>query len=357
MDNKGKRMADKEPQNNNVEPKEEPIRPDPSIESMTKEEALNYFDLPPWAKRSDLDDRFWKLGKTYKAQKNEQKLADISAAYHIASGRRDREAAEEKEAASAKRYFGKSKKQWGEFFHYEWAKFVVAIAVIIFLVAVVRFFFLSPRLDVRVTGIGHFDVDASILSDITTSHSSFKNPEVTYVDVVSDNQEGAEIDVYALQREAGLMAVRPSILIYDAYTVPSYVSSETMLSLDDLYEQMKNTWTQEELAHIQPYIYSQARFVEEFGDKIASSGVELPELTEKSYEEHVYGFIIKDKIDQKALGVSVLWKESDTSIVIGLNAGGDELDRSKEFLMNMLKDMDKIRKDYLELHPYAESND
>lgn len=356
---KEKGMTEKEPEKLNTEPNEEkvPIVPDPAIEKMTKEEALEYFDLPAWARREDIDDRFWKLGKTYKAQNDEQKLADLSAAYNVATGNRDRIVKEKEEEAAAKHYLGKTKKQWGDFFHYEGWKIIIGVAVLVFVVTFVRFFFLATKLDIRVTGIGHFELDADILIDVTTEHSSFKTPEVQYVDVVSDNNEGEEIDVYALQQEVALMAVRPSILIYDAYTVPSYVSSETLLPLDDLYEEMKNTWTEEELSHVQPYIYSQARFVEEYGEKVAASGVELPEITEESKVEHVYGFIISDKIDQLSLGVKVLWKESDTSIVLGINAGGEKLDESKEFIKNALKDMKAIREDYLKQYPYVESKD
>jgi len=352
-------MSEKETEKNTSAAPEEkqPILPDPSIEKMTREEAMEYFDLPVWAKREDLDDRFWKLGKKYKAEKDEQKLADLSAAYFIANGSRDREEKEKKEEASSKHYLGKTKKQWGDFFHYEGWKILVIIAALIFAVTFIKVFFLAPKLDVRVTGIGHFDVDTSLLSDITTDHSSFKHPEVAYVDVISDNTEGEEIDVYALQQEVALMAVRPSILIYDAYTVPSYVSSETLMPLDDLYEEMKNTWSAEELSHIQPYIYSQAKFVEEYGEQVASGGVELPELTEASYVEHVYGFIVSDKIDQKALGVTVKWQTSDTYIVFGINAGGEKLEQSREFLMKMLKDIGKLREDYLQQYPYAEAND
>ncbi len=353
-------MAEKQPEKSNTnEPKEEKqvILPDPKFETMTRDEAMEYFDLPVWAKREDLDDRFWKLGKTYRAQKDEQKLADLSAAYNIATGNRDRIIEEKKEEENTKHYFGKTKKQWGDFFHYEGWKFVVAFAVLVFAIAFAKVFIFAPRLDIRVTGVGHFDLDESRLNNVVTDYSSFKNPEVDYVDVVSDNDEGEEVDTLALQREMTLLAVYPTVLILDSYTAPSYVSGETLLPLDDIYDEMKRTWTAEELSHIEPYIYSRAQFVRDYGDKILAGGAELPEEGEDDETEHVYGFIIRDRIDQLALGFKVKWKESDSSIVIGINAGGEKIDKAKEMEKAFLKDLENIRAQYLEEYPYIEAND
>ena len=41
----------------------EAVHADPSIEAMTRDEAMEYFQLPAWGKREDLDKQFWKLCK------------------------------------------------------------------------------------------------------------------------------------------------------------------------------------------------------------------------------------------------------------------------------------------------------
>lgn len=335
----------------------EKVLPDPKILEMTREEAMAYFDLPVWAKTEDLDDRFWKLGKTYRAQKDEQKLADIAAAYNIANGTRDREEQERKEEETAKHYFGKTKKQWAEFWHYEWWKFVIAIAVVVLGFAVVEYFFLSPKSDVRMASIGHFELDPDIWEELFEQYSSFKHPDINYANVVSENDEGAQVDVYTMEQAVALLSVRPTILAFDMVSVPGYIYSGTLLPLDDMYDQMKQTYTEKELSYFEPFYYSKAQFYEQYKDDILLYEPELPEVTEEDKQEHIYGFVIRDEILQRALGYTIEWKDNDKGILFGINAGADTIEEGKDFLLKLFQKMEDRRKDYLELYPYIESND
>ncbi|MBP5493293.1 MAG: hypothetical protein J6Y08_10670 [Clostridiales bacterium] len=355
-------MSKKEPKRdasseNVSEPKKDAILPDPSIEAMTREEAMAYFDLPVWAKPEDLDKQFWKLGKIYKAQKDEQKLADLAAAYNIANGTRDRKLAEKKEEETSRHILGKTSKQWKEFWHYEWWKFLIAIAAVVFIVAVIKVYFMSPKVDLRVASIGHFSQDTEILSDYLKSNTKFKNPDIGSANVVSDNEEGEEVDPYATQLAVSLMAVKPDLLVYDALTAPVYVNSENLAELDDLYETMKATWSEEELSHIEPFIYSRAQFYEDYSEMLYELYEdELEPLTDKDYEEHVYGFIIRDRVDCLSLGYTVQW-EGDASIIVGVNVGSGQLDAAKKLADQLLKDIPTLRAAYIESHPYVEAED
>ncbi len=340
--------------------KKEKILPDPSIEKMDRQEAMEYFGLPAWASKEDLDDKFWKLGKTYTAQKDEQKLADISLAYSIASGERDRKAEEKKEEAEAKHYLGKTKKQWKDFFHYEGWKFIVAIAVIIGGWAFINYYFLAPRVDVRMASIGHFSQDVTIMEYYLKDNLGCKNPEVRDADVVSGNSEDEEVDEYGVQKATNLMAVHPDILVFDMPTVPVYVNSGDLYILDDVYENMKATWSKEDLARIEPYYYSKARFYEEFLDDMPETYQDAMEpLKEEDYVEHIYGFIIRDKIDQASLGYKLLWKNPgiERIIIFGVGAGSSDINKAIERMTKILEDIDVLRAEYLEDHPYAESED
>ena len=329
-------------------------------EKMDRQEAMEYFGLPAWASKEDLDDKFWKLGKTYTAQKDEQKLADISLAYSIASGERDRKAEEKKEEAEAKHYLGKTKKQWKDFFHYEGWKFIVAIAVIIGGWAFINYYFLAPRVDVRMASIGHFSQDVSIMEYYLKDNLGCKNPEVRDADVVSGNSENEEVDEYGVQKATNLMAVHPDILVFDMPTVPVYVNSGDLYILDDVYENMKNTWSKEDLARIEPYYYSKARFYEEFLDDMPETYQDAMEpLKEEDYVDHIYGFIIRDKIDQAALGYKLLWKDKNIEriIIFGVGAGSSDINKATERMTKILEDIDVLRVEYLADHPYAESED
>ena len=334
----------------------EKVLPDPAIEKMTKSEALEYFDLPSWASKKDLDDQFWKLGKTYTAQKDEQKLADIACAYSIASGERDRKQKEEKEETESKHYFGKSTKEWKNIWHYYWWVLVIAAAVIVFLSALIKVFILDPKVDLRVASVGHFNYDSSFMSAFFEEFTELKNPDLQSADVVSENSEGAKTDSYAAQKAAGMMAVHPDIVVFDMPSVPVYVNSGDLLNLDEEYEKMKATWSAEDLARIEPYVYSKARFYEEYVPNMPEEYQEQMDPLEPGDEiEHVYGFIIRDKIDQKALGFDVLWQQEDSAIVVGVGAGSGDLDKAIEMTELLLSNLDTLRDTYLQVYPYADT--
>lgn len=340
----------------NKEEVKETIQPDPSIEAMSKEEALEYFKLPEWASREDLDNQFWKLGKMYKAQKDEQKLADIACAYNIATGERDRKEAEQKEEETAKHYFGKTKKQWQTFWHYEWVKFVIAAAVLVGLTAFLKEFVFAPRVDFRVAAIGNIEQDPTILYDYLTENKLCKEADVGCACIVSENEDGFTPDQSNAQVAVGLIAVYPDLLVFDAPTAPTYVYGQNMLPLDEMYEEMKATWTPEQLAKIQPYVYSRAKFIEEYADGMPEIYREdLDELVPSDYEEHIYGFIVLDELDQKSLGYTVRWKESDKSLILAVNAAGDHVDHAKEVLSTMLINLDAIQEDYVAHHPFVQA--
>ena len=123
---------------------------------------------------------------------------------------------------------------------------------------------------------------------------------------------------------------------------------------------MKATWSKEDLDRLEPYYYSKAKFYEEYLDEMPEHYQDAMEpLEEKDYVEHVYGFIIRDKIDQAALGYKLLWKDPtiDRIIIFGVGAGSGDVEKAKERALKILEDIDVLRADYLEEHPYAESED
>lgn len=343
----------------NVPELKEAVKPDPSIEAMTKEEAIAYFELPADANKEDLDNKFWKLGKVYQAKKDEQKLADIACAYNIATGERDRLEAEKKEEETAKRYLGKTKKQWQVFWHYEWPKFVLGLAILVGLISFLQVFILAPKTDFRVAAIGNFQLNTDTMYEYLVNKELCNEPDVDVATVGSDESNIADAlaSMNSEERSVGLMEVHPDILVFDAPNAPVYVNAGNMQPLDDVYEQMKATWTPEQLSYIQPYVYSKARFYEEYADSLPEMYQEdLEQPTEEDYVEHVYGFILTDRVDQLALGFTVNWKDGDQSIIFGVNAAGDDIDRAKSVLTAMLGDMESVRSAYLTEYPYMESS-
>ncbi|MBO4747042.1 MAG: hypothetical protein J5607_03145 [Clostridiales bacterium] len=336
----------------------EKVLPDPAIEKMTKEEALAYFDLPEWASKKDLDDQFWKLGKTYRAKNDEQKLADIACAYSIASGERDRKQKEEKEEIESKHYFGKSTKEWQNIWHYYWWVPIIVVAAIFFISAFIKVYFIEPRVDLRVASIGHFEYDDAFLSAFFSEYTDLKNPDLQSADVVSENSEGAQTDKYAVQKATSMMAVHPDVLVFDMPSVPVYVNSGDLKIMDEEYEKMKATWSAEDLARIEPYVYSRARFYDDYVQYMSEEYQEqFDPLEPQDYEDHIYGFIIRDRVDQLSLGFDVQWKQEDSAIIVGVGAGSGDLDKAVEMCELVLSNIDTMRETYEKTYPYANTDD
>ena len=81
------------------------------IVSMTREQALEYLGLPANANDFMIDEKFWKLSKQYRGDNSpegKQKIADLSAAYDIATGRRDERVQKAQQREMERKYFGKT---------------------------------------------------------------------------------------------------------------------------------------------------------------------------------------------------------------------------------------------------------
>ena len=93
------------------------------IVSMTREQALEYLGLPANANDFMIDEKFWKLSKNIRGDntpEGKQKIADLSAAYDIATGRRDERVHKAEQREQARKIFGKTGDEWRTYFSYTW---------------------------------------------------------------------------------------------------------------------------------------------------------------------------------------------------------------------------------------------
>ena len=126
--------------------------PSAGIAEMTREQAIEYLGLPADADSTAIDDKFYQLAKRYRKSTDEdaeQKLADLSAAYNIASGRRDEEEQRELAHDQAKKIFGKTAEDWKTFFGYNWIKFVLGAGLIVFIISLVILLSRCSALDIQ----------------------------------------------------------------------------------------------------------------------------------------------------------------------------------------------------------------
>ena len=91
------------------------------ISSMTREEALEYMGLPANANDFMIDEKFWKLSKNIRGDNSaegKQKIADLSAAYDIATGARDERVMKAQQREREKKFLGKTGDEWRTYFSY-----------------------------------------------------------------------------------------------------------------------------------------------------------------------------------------------------------------------------------------------
>ena len=84
---------------------------------------------------------------------------------------------------------------------------------------------------------------------------------------------------------------------------------------------------------------------------------QMDPLEPQDYEDHVYGFIIRDKVDQLSLGFDVLWKKEDSAIIVGVGAGSGDLDKAIVMCEMILSNIDTMRDTYEKTYPYANTDD
>jgi len=162
--------------------------PSEGILDMTVEDAKEYMGLAADANDFAVDEKFWQLSKRYEAEGDEQKLTDLSAVYNIATGRRDAAEAAAKAYAAEKKYFGKTKDDWKNFFSYNWLKMVIIAIVAIAAGNLIYSVFFADRYDCYVVSVGNFEVDGEVVERILEEYG-YSKPYVNAATVVVPNDE------------------------------------------------------------------------------------------------------------------------------------------------------------------------
>ena len=202
------------------------------LEKMTKEEALEYIVLPSDADDFIIDEKFWKLSKQYRGDNSpegKQKIADLSAAYDIATGRRDERVQKAQQREMERKYFGKTGDEWRTYFSYTWYKYLIGVILLFLLGNIIYTMITKPGYDSGILSIGHFSNESEYIEDFMTTRLGFTNPLVGFVDIVVPHDQGQSQQAYADQSASTLMLSCPNVLVFDEATMPYYYSN-----LDDV---------------------------------------------------------------------------------------------------------------------------
>ena len=315
--------------------------PSAGIAEMTREQAIEYLGLPADADSTAIDDKFYQLAKRYRKSTDEdaeQKLADLSTAYNIASGRRDEEEQRELAHDQAKKIFGKTAEDWKTFFGYNWIKFVLGAGLIVFIISLVNFFTQGGN-SCTVISFGNFGHTTSYISSVLELYG-YSNPYVATVDYIVPNTEGLQNQQYADQTLAAFFSADPNVLITDEMTYVYYFSQ--FADLTDAYDIIMDEIPEEVAAAITPIYMSEREaynltktYYEQIYE-IQDYDAEIDE-SELSDKQIMIGLEITDPDMIEKLGFENWWHKQPPTLVFGIFSNTSSLADSIQVLITILK--------------------
>jgi len=309
------------------------------IEKMTKEEALEYLGLPPDANDFFIDEKFWKLTKQYRGRndkESEDKLAELSAVYNIACGRRDEAVRKADEYEKASKFLGKTKDEWKNYFAYSWLKIVVIIAVVLCIGGII-FSMFTNRYDASLVAFGHFEVDSSLL-EAASQGDDLKKVYVTSVNIVVPNEQKQSKNIYADQTLSSQLNSYPNVLITDTMTYKYYFGYYK--DFGPVYDDLKILVPSELARLTEPVYLSELEAFLFTRNYYYSQGI----ITEEEYygeknhspEQIMVGLRIKDASLGEKIGIKDLWPDTDEGIIISLFSDSSSVEESEKLIVNLL---------------------
>ena len=313
------------------------------ISSMTREQALTYMGLPVDANDFAIDEKFWKMSKQLRGDntpEGKQKIADLSAAYDIATGRRDERVLKEEQRDREKKFLGKTGDEWRTYFSYTWYKYLIGLLLIILAGNILHAIITNKGYDSGVVSIGHFEMTTDYVERFMTSRLGFENPLISTVDIVVPNDQGQSQQAYADQTASTLMLSGPNVLIFDEATLPYYYSD--LQDLTSLYSYLRENLTQAQLAKLRPIYMSERQAQEILIDYEINYGAEgiggIDDLDMSVYDENpiMIGIVIEDEDAITALGYQNLWPETEPSLVFTIYSQTMNYSDSEMIIMELL---------------------
>ena len=292
------------------------------VSNMTREQALTYMGLPMNASDFAIDEKFWILSKQVRGDntpEGKQKIADLSTAYDIATGRRDERVQKEEQRERERKFLGKTADEWRTYFSYTWYKYLIGVILLILAGNLAYNVITNPGYDSGVLAIGHFENGSDYVERFMTTRLGFKNPMISTVDIVVPNEQGQSQQAYADQTASTLLLSCPNVLIFDEVTLPYYYAN--LSDISSLYTYLRENLSAEQFSKIHPVFMSERQAQEvmvEYEIVYGAEGersVEDVDMSSFDTTPVMVGLMIDDEAAIATLGYSNLWPEYDTSLV------------------------------------------
>ncbi len=322
------------------------------IKSLSREEAVLKMGLAVDANDFAIDERFWQLSKRYRndhdmpESEKEQKLAEISALYDIATGKRDERRQKEQQRESEKKFLGKTGAEWGNHFHYSWYKYLIAIVLLFVASSLIYNIFIKPKTDCSIISLGHFKYDSTPVMTLLEDDLGFKNPYINNIDVVAPNEEGHRENIYSEQSAATAFYSEPNVLITDMQSLPFYYSELTDMEL--YYKELETILPPGLYSKIEPVYMSEREAYNvalEYEKQQHMDSIITDESGEKSIEKVLVGLAVYDREYMEKIGYISLWEKSEPAIVFTIPSSTMNRDDSKKIITELLEQMRKSESD------------
>lgn len=312
------------------------IVPSAEVLAMTQEQAYKFIGFDEPCDRDTLDDKYWKLSKRYRTEENaDQKLADLTAAYEIATG----EAQKRKEILEAraleKKYFKKTKGEWKLWFSYTWYWFIIIPVVIAVCCSLLYTMFIRDDYDVTIVGVGHFALSTEINESFLTDSLGYSNPYLNTVDVVYSNEEYQTNGTYSELAASAVFSSIPNVVITDRSTVDYYY--DNLMDLTEFYELCEQKLPGEVFDNITPIYCTQVDSYAAIMNYQISIGMTYEEPTQElSTEPIIIGIEITNPEYLEAMGYDSYWEDPEEGIVFSIYSDTQDMDISENVILNYL---------------------
>lgn len=314
----------------------------PEILKMTKAEALDYMGLKPDATDFFIDEKFWQLSKNLRLENSpetEQKIIDLSAAYHIATGRRDEEKKKKEIHDNAKKIFGKTDEEWNNHFRYNWIKYVVAVVIILSLYSIVKSIAFG-KAECSVVQVGHFAYFGSYLDDLYES-KGFKNPYISSTDIVVPNDIGEIETIYSEQASSIILQTASNLIVTEKVTYKYYYYN--FMDMSETYEYLKGVVPAEIYDKLTPVYCSERECMQLSQEYLEKKHMleEREDLSQYSERPVMVGLMIEDKDLIEKMGYDILWPEEycEPNIIICISSSSKEFKKSQDMIQYLLQDL------------------
>ncbi len=284
---------------------------------ISKEEAFEILGLTRKSTESDIEMRYAILIKRYRAEKNKEKLDEVSLAYNLITGVYVEPIKEDPKMKKV--VWGKSRSEWKNIWYYGKLKYFVFLVIALFIGYIIYTMATNTPADFKIAAIGEFAVeDVKITEDYAKSlYPDFKKVEIS--PLFMDNSTDSSYYGTAYVQKAVILfsAAGEDLIIVDRAMFDKYASSGAFKPIGDVYAALLAMDGTKDLG-------------------LESVKATIPTNSDGSGTEEIYGIDVSKSQMLNAIGIC----GRDQIITVSVKSEREAL--AKEFITKLFTDTKKL---------------